>query len=155
MDRVGVPSSIADREALEVCVAPIPWGEQKQPKQGYAFCWGIPSASENKDAAWKLLELILSRTGLPGYAYSSETDTLNNGAQNGRYEAFERIEGIQARGSFDQFQALRQYPYGRYDEIYGWSEAVQAPIEDYLNGKRTLDEAMETASDNWSRLVMG
>ncbi len=155
-DRLSATGAIAEEEKVKIGIAPRPRGEVYKKQQGYGFCWGIPAASQQKDEAWNLLEFMISSDGLVNYAYSGETETVNNVAQENWYADYETWRGPgRNRGIFDQFQALRQYPYARFDEIYGWSDAVQAPIADYLNGKLTLDEAMEIASDNWSRLMMG
>ncbi len=151
---------LQERENIQIDVVPRPWGETYQKQQGYASCWGIPSASQKKDAAWDLLAYILSSEGLPGYAYSSDTETLNSKTQDAYFDMNLNVfigagDKDTVKRAYQQFKSLRQYPFSRFDEIYGWSDAVQVPIEDYLNGKRTLDEAIETASDNWSRLMMG
>lgn len=151
---------LQERENIQIDVVPCPWGETYQKQQGYGSCWGIPSASQEKDAAWDLLAYILSSEGLPGYAYSYDTETLNNKALDAYFDMELNVfvgagDEDTVKKAYQQFKSLRQYPFSRFDEIYGWSDAVQAPIEDYLNGKRTLDEAIETASDNWSRLLLG
>lgn len=146
---------LSQRENISVCAAPLPWGEVCKLQQGYAFCWGISSFSENKDAAWELLEFIISKDGLPGYAYSEETSTLNNEAQKGRYANNEKMKGSSDREYFAQLLQLRKLPISRFDEPYGWYDAVYVPIWDYLEGNSTLDEALTLAQKNWERFLMG
>ena len=61
----------------------------------------------------------------------------------------------EARDFFDQLQSLRQLPISRFDQPYGWTDAVLVPIQNYLDGNCTLDEALALASDNWERFING
>lgn len=154
-DRLSKGAVISEREGVDLYAAPEPQGEVCKERQGYAFCWGIPASSEHKDAAWDLLEFIISSKGLPGYTYSQDTDTLNNIAQEGRYNEYRNLGQPENLALFDQLQAIRKIPVSRFDEPYGWRDAVFVPIWDYLEGNCSLDEAMSLASGNWERFLKG
>lgn len=155
-DKLAVGGAVVpEREGITTCAAPLPWGETYKKQQGYAFCWGVSTFSENKDAAWGLLEFIISSNGLPGHTYSRDTETLNNVAQEGRYAEYQKMGLPEARDFFDQLQSLRQLPISRFDQPYGWTDAVLVPIQNYLDGNFTLDEALALASDNWERFING
>lgn len=153
--KLGVGFMLREDPKIHASVAPMPWGEEYKKQQGYAFCWGIPASSKQKDAAWDLLEFIISKKGLPGYAYSMETDTLNNEAQQGRFMELIAMESIGDSDFFAQTQSLRKLPISRFEEPYGWRDAVMVPIKDYLEGNSTLDEAIKLAQDNWERFLKG
>lgn len=154
-DRLSKGAVLSEREGVDFYAAPEPQGEVCKEQQGYAFCWGIPASSEHKDAAWDLLEFIISSKGLPGYAYSQDTDTLNNIAQEGRYNEYSNLGQPENLALFEQLQAIRKIPVSRFDEPYGWRDAVFIPIWDYLEGNCSLNEAMSLASGNWERFLKG
>ncbi len=154
-DRLGIAIVVPEREDVTICAAPLPWGEICKKQQSYAFCWGIPASSEHQEAAWDLLAFLISSEGLPDFMYSRDTAALNNAAQEGAYQEYLKIEGKECRTFFDQLQALRQLPISRFDEPYGWRDAVLVPIQDYLDGNATLDEAFSLATANWERLLKG
>lgn len=141
-------------DSREVQTAPLPWGETYKGRQCYGFCWGIPSGSENKELAWDLLEFMLSENGMVNNTYEEGTDPINNVAYETRYRNSVSLIG-QDVGKFNQqLKALRLLPISRYDEPYGWVDAVYNPILEYLNGTKTLDEAIELAASNWERYLL-
>ena len=154
-DRISDGIGFPGREGVDVQAAPIPWGEVWHKQQGYAFCWGIPASSQQKDAAWDLLQFIISSRGLPGYSYSRDTELLNDAAQELWYEQYqENHRGMELGDFFQQTQALRKQPIGRYDEPYGWNQAVFQPVLKYMSDELTLDEALEEANANWERFLL-
>lgn len=154
-ERIGKAIVMPEREGISVYAGPAPWGEEYKKQQGYAFCWGIPASSGQKNAAWELLEFIISSEGLPDYGYSQDTDNLNNAAQEKRFSEWTKTNMEGGEDFFNQLQALRKLPISRFDEPYGWRDAVLVPIQNYLDGNCTLDEALALASDNWERFLKG
>lgn len=141
---------------LTMQAAPRPWGETYKGQQFYGYCWGIPSGSEKKDLAWSLLEFILSADGTPYGVYAEGFDSINNVVYENRYQATQyAINGPDVSAFHEQLKSLRQLPISRYDEPYGWAQAVYFPILDYMEGKITLDEALESATSNWERYLLG
>lgn len=141
--------------------APQPSGENTDARQQYGFIWAIPASSQQQEAAWDFLEFLLSKDGLPAHSYSMDTIPVNNDALNAQYEQF--LEMHSERDPlwdlypdiYEAIKAAREVPVSRLDQPRGWREAVYNPICDYLNGKITLDEAIETAQYQWERLLMG
>lgn len=150
-EQLGASVLIPEKEEIRICAAPIPWGEKYKKQQGYGFCWGIPSSSQNQDAAWDLLEFMISSDGLPGYTYSQDTCSLNNAAFTSQCNH----SGFELGSFFDQLQNLRKLPIARLDEPYGWVDAVLTPMKEYLDGNCTLDESLALATDNWERFLKG
>lgn len=153
-DAINICISMSEKENVDICIAPKPWGEIYKKQQAYGFCWGIPNSSQNKDAAWNLLEFILSENGLPGYEYSKTTYTINNYAFEKRFNEWELLyPSKNGNNIFESLETIREIPISRYDEIYGWYDAVLIPIKNYLNGDTSLDFAIKLASNNWDRLL--
>ncbi len=144
----------------ELLAAPMPKGEVNKKQQGYAFCWGIPAFSKNQEAAWELLEYLISSEGLPNYSYTDDTLVANTAAQENLFAYQNGLlwsmndETEVAKKYFDQLCALQDTPYNSLSEPYGWASAVYTPIKAYIAGELTLDEAMETANTNWERFVL-
>ena len=144
----------------ELLAAPLPKGEVNKKQQGYAFCWGIPAFSKNQEAAWELLEYLISSEGLPNYSYTDDTLVANTAAQENLFAYQNGLlwsindETEVAKKYFDQLCALQDTPYNSLSEPYGWASAVYTPIKAYIAGELTLDEAMETANTNWERFVL-
>ena len=146
-----------------------PKGEVWKKQQGYAFCWAISGSSEQKEAAWDLLQFIISAEGLPNCQYTADTLAWNSAAQETVYrqlrgewedsiaygalgqeaEDLERLEK-----NFREIQQLQSIPYSSLSQPYGWYQAVCEPVEKYLRDELTLDEAMETANASWERFVL-
>ena len=140
---------------LEIQIAPVPKGETYQKQQSYAFCWGIPSSSEKKDLAWSLLEFMLSENGMPDGVYRRGFDSINNQTLEKLHQLAQfEMNGPDISVFHEQLKALREVPISRYDEPYGWVDAVYNPILDYMNGKKTLDEALSLATSNWDRYLL-
>lgn len=154
-DQLGVGTYMPEKEGITICAAPVPWGEIYKKQQGYGFCWGIPSSSKNKDAAWNLLEFMISSDGLPEHTYSQDACSLNNTSFEKQVAHFCDAHALESNEFSDQLQALRKVPISRFDEPYGWVDAVLTPIKEYLDGSRTLDDALALATDNWERFLKG
>lgn len=146
-----------------------PKGEVWKKQQGYAFCWAVSGSSEQKEAAWDLLQFIISAKSLPGCQYTKDTLAWNSAAQETVYQQLRREwEDSIAYGAlgqeaedlerleknFREIQQLQSIPYSSLSQPYGWYQAVCEPVEKYLRDELTLDEAMETANASWERFVL-
>lgn len=157
LNRLSDLVAIESRERVHVRIAPTPWGETYKKQQAYGFCWGISSYSQEKDAAWELLEFFISSDGLPGYTYTAESIPWNDVAMEGQYEAY-LASGLPSERTevfFGQMKLLRSLPISRFDEPYGWHDAVYVPILEYMEGNTALDDALDLAAENWKRFRMG
>lgn len=133
-------------------------GRRTRGKQGYAYCWGLNARSEKLDAAWEFLQFLISSEGFSGDLYTQNTLPINTVAQAtwannhaqdwGHYGAEEEIKNY-----FHQLQDVVDTLYNRYDQPYGWYDAVYVPFEKYLDDEISLDEAMEEADANWERFL--
>lgn len=151
-DRVYFAHGNSHFEGLSIYSAPLPSGETSDKRQAHAFAWGIPASSQKKDAAWDLLQFIISENGLPGYIYTADTCSTNNRAFENQ---FNEIGCFGADDLLEQLQYIRSQPIGYLNQPLGWQGAVYDPIHSYLDGNVTLDEAIESAQNNWERLVKG
>lgn len=143
-------------------LVPTPKGEVTETRQSYAFCWGIPSVSGQKDAAWDLLEFLISQDGLVRDTYFTETCLLNRAADRERFEEDIKMEALYVDGvmqiqneerHYAQFRAVLDHPTSRLSEPLRWYNAIYVPISRYLEGTASLDEALAQAQENWGRVL--
>ena len=146
-----------------------PKGETWKKQQGYAFCWAVSGSSEQREAAWDFLQFVISAEGLPNCQYTADTLAWNSAAQEAVYQQLRRewedsiaygVLGQEAEDlerlekNFREIQQLQSIPYSSLSQPYGWYQAVCGPVEKYLGGELTLDQAMEAANANWERFLM-
>lgn len=146
-----------ENNSISLRLIPIPLGEESEKRQSYAFCWGIPTVSEQKDTAWNFLEFVISDDGLVSDTYFAETCLLNQTADRQRFEE----ELIHVNGAitdeqnrhYEEFQSVLEYPVSRLMEPVGWYNAVYQPVSAYLADELSLDEAIRQINENWSSIL--
>ena len=144
----------------ELRILPVPKGEKTGTRQGYAFAWGIPEVSGHKDAAWDFLEFMVSSDGLVMDTYFTDTCLLNKAADRERAENTiqSKAQDFQTSAAdyeqyYDQLRRSLDHPISRLVEPKGWYTAIGKPIEQYLSGTFSLDEALTEAEKNWERIL--
>lgn len=144
-------------------IVPMPRGEHTMARQSYAYCWGIPTVSKQKDMAWDLLSFMVSSDGFVTDTYTDETCLLNKKADKERFELSIRStaiydeNGIILAGDelrlYEDYRASLAQPISRMTEPLQWREAIYVPIEQYLQEMLTLDEAIGKAEEAWQRVL--
>lgn len=140
---------------LNVRMLPVPRGETVTERIAYGFCWGIPHSSEQKEEAWELLEFMISKDGLPGGEYGYDTFSLNDAADRERADAvwtWTTVPEEFVEECYEQVRAIRNSPVASYGMPGEWV-GVKDPFAAYINGERTLDDAVTLATENWERFL--
>lgn len=147
-----------ENNGVTLRLLPIPKGELAETRQSYAFCWGIPSISQKKDAAWDFLQFLVGQDGLVLDTYFTDTCLLNRAADRERFEQEIKMGALYVDGvmqmqneerHYTQFRAVLDHPISRLTEPLRWYDAIYAPISQYLDHTAALDEALAQAQANW------
>jgi multiple sugar transport system substrate-binding protein len=140
--RRAVPT-LREITAFDWDVAPLPRGRQvANVLHADAYC--LPAASQNKDAAWALIEYANSETGQTVIAATGRTVPSLRPVAESRAFLDPGAKPANSRVWLDALDGMRHLPVlGTWVEI---EEAVDAEIERAFYGQVSLEEAVATAN---------
>lgn len=155
IDKITNLCDIAKADLYTPFAGPFPLGEATEDRQGYAYCWGVCAASQQKDAAWDFLESLISSTGLPLSTYRDHVLSVNTAAQENwigpwatDFDAWGIGEYYETY--FHQLQDTMAVSYARFNEPDGFASVYDSILQ-YWNDELSLDEALKEAEASWER----
>lgn len=140
---------------LEYGTAPLPLDPVTGERGNFIFtnAWALNSATEDKEAAIKVMEALLSPEAQAINLSAGTSLPSRDGLQDLPFFQEDSKSAELARVSLEAAQGANILPY-RW-ETYGprWQEILDAAINAVLLGEQTVDEALTEAQENLDELT--